>query len=210
MRKILLMSTAVLMSTAAHADMLHCGQAQVFPAEYDPNPVVSTDVTFIPGTHVWNINHFRLDGSIVARQQQYGIVDWPYDAYTDDARWTGDLLRDKYRNIHMVGMIRYTNQGVFYEEQIYNRSHGNRMETRIVSRCEVIRAAAPPPMVHTVPVVPVVPVPVPVAPPAAVQQNGPVVVAPPSSNNVTITIVPGTTWSPTPKPEVKVEPKEGS
>jgi hypothetical protein len=146
-KKKLLLASAVLvgLTGASNADVLRCGQARVWPAEIDNNPVVSTDVSRDPDTHSWIILHHMADGSIASRNQQYGIVDWPYGADLDDSRWTGNLLRDPRRNIHMVGMIKYTNQGVFYEEQVYNRAHGDRMETRILARCEIVPARYEPP-----------------------------------------------------------------
>jgi uncharacterized protein YraI len=155
------------------AEVFHCGQAQVQPPEYDPNPVMSTEITHNPNTHTWTIDHHMLNGQIASRQQQYALTDWPFGADLDDARWTGNLLRDQ--KIHMVGWIRYTNQGLFYEEQIYNRAHGDRMETRIVSRCQIVRQQAQAPL----------PV-----PQGTVIEHIPQY--PPR-------VIPGTTWSPTPK-----------
>jgi hypothetical protein len=174
----------------ADSETFHCGRAQVWPPENDPNPVISTDITHNPNTHVWTVNHYRLDGSIVARQQQYAITDWPFPGDVDDARWTGDLLRDPHRYIHMVGSIKWTNQGIFYEEQVYNRSQGDRMDTRIISQCEVVRPVAPAPVavVPVVPVAPVIPV-VPVAPPPAVVNNNNITVAPQAAPPV-ITVAP--------------------
>jgi hypothetical protein len=88
---------------------------------------------------------------------------------------------------------------VAYVEWLYNMSQGGRLEMKMGAYCQIISHDAPPVVVHTVPV-PVVPV-------APVQQNAPVVVTPTPNNNITITVVPGTTYSPQPKKE---EEKSGS
>jgi hypothetical protein len=229
-RKVLATLAMIMMAGSAHATVLHCGQAIVEPAEYDPNPVMGTDISFEPYTHVWTINHFRLDGSIVARQQQYGIVDWPFDAYTNDIRWTGDLLRDRQRNIHMIGTVKYTSQGIIYQEKIYNRSHGDKLETRVTARCQPVRLELPPQYPNGEPPYRGGPVspdwdPPQTKAPAPVQQNAPVVVAPaPAAAPPVITVapvivIPGVTGAgqypappaPTSVPAPKAEPKaEGS
>jgi hypothetical protein len=193
-------------------ELLHCGAAQVTPAEYDTNPVISTEIAYNPDTHVWTVDHHMRNGQIAARQQQYAMTDWPFDAYTNDVRWTGNLLRDP--KIHMVGWIRYTNQGIFYEEQVYNRSHGDRLETRIVARCQSVQAQkpsslpvpqgtvierSPPPVVMQQQPAPA-PQPAPAGPVTA-----PVIVQAPAPQPPVVVVVPGTTYSPTPKQE-----KEGS
>jgi hypothetical protein len=193
MRKILLMSTAVLMSTAAHADILHCGAPTVFLGDDGHNTVSQVNVEYNPDLHGWSIEHLFTDGTAINRATQYAIRDASNDYYST-RKWEGPWLRNP--ALYMVG--EYDVNG-YYQEWLYKRGQ---LVMHSGVRCQFIRPT-PPPVVHTVPVVPV---PVPVAPaPAAIQQNGPVVVAPPSSNNVTITIVPGTTWSPQPKVEPKPE-----
>jgi hypothetical protein len=204
-KKFLLAGVALaLLSSAASADVFHCGVPQVWPYDNDPNPVLSVDVTYDPAAHSWLVLHNRANGEVISRGVQYRLRDWP----GNNNRWTGELNRNL--SLTMVGTIGWDNQGPFYQERLYNRSQGDRLDMQMITRCERVRVAPP---VVAVPVpVPVAPVavPVPVAPAQApaqangpVQQNGPVVVAPPSSNNVTITIVPGTSYTPTPKVEEK-------
>ncbi|HEX4715086.1 MAG TPA: hypothetical protein VH164_09190 [Ktedonobacteraceae bacterium] len=119
MRKLFLASVAVLALTSAAEARDYptavCGQATVVPYEYDPNPVIMTEVSYNPETHVWGILHHRQDGSVVARAQQYAIVD----GSTGDgiARWEGDLLRNP--TLHMVGTM---DKSGHYEERIWNKT----------------------------------------------------------------------------------------
>lgn len=115
-----------------------CGPAMVSPPEYDPNPVTMTEVAYNPETHVWQILHHRQDGSIVARAQQYAIVD----SSTGDgvAKWEGDLLRNP--TLHMVGTV---DRNGHYEERIWNKTL-RQWVTRIDTDCTIQRPQAQAPV----------------------------------------------------------------
>jgi hypothetical protein len=126
----------VQMSTQAPHDYptAVCGQATVVPYEYDTNPVITTEVAYNPESHIWSILHHRQDGSVVARAQQYAIVD----SSTGDgvARWEGDLLRNP--TLHMVGTM---DRNGHYEERIWNKTL-RQWVTRIDSDCRLQRPVA--------------------------------------------------------------------
>jgi hypothetical protein len=219
MTKFLLTAAVLLIGTAAaNAATITCGQPTVAPYDYDRNPVVSIEVDYQPQFHAWQIFHHRASGDVISRNAQYVVADRS-DSHV--LRWGGELYRN--RSLYMVGKmwIDFGTGAARYEESLYDRSQGDRLDLHVIADCRLNGFAPPPVAVVPVPVAPVVvPVaPVAVAPAAPVQQNNNapnnVVVAPPSSNNVTITIVPGTTYSPQPKVEVektepKAEPKSGS
>jgi hypothetical protein len=166
-------------------------------------------VQYNPDFHTWNILLYSGGGRIVSRAQQYAITDYSNDFHS---KWGGSLNRN--RNLYMVGEL---HENGVYEEWLYDRSHGNRLDMHWAVQCRVSvpePVRAPPVAVRPVPVP--VPIPVPVAPAAPVQQtapvqqNGPVVVTPTPNNNITITVVPGTTYSPVPKGEEKKPEEKGS
>lgn len=192
------------LASTANAGLV-CGAPRVFLGDEpnDPNPVVSVEVNYDPSQHLWSVFHHHYNGLVAARMSQYAWEDW---SNPNQMRWAGSLNRN--RSLYMVGEVRLnaaTGEG-YYEEWLYNRSQGNRLELHLGTACRLNRPVAPPPPVVVapvpVPVVPVVPVPafVPVAPAPApaptnntVQQNGPIVTPQsPNANNITITIVPGT------------------
>jgi hypothetical protein len=186
---------------------------------YDPDPVTNVRVQYNPDFHTWNILMYSGGGRVVSRAQQYAITD-----YTNDfqAKWGGSLNRN--RNLYMVGELH--DNGV-YEEWLYDRSHGNRLDMHWAVRCKVAVSypngepplrpgqqvspdwegtAAPPHVVHTVPVTPaptvqqqVVVAPAPAAP-------APVVVAP-------VIVIPGVTGAgqyPAPPAEKPAPKADGS
>jgi hypothetical protein len=133
MKKILLASAAlagVLLSSSAHADDAWCNRPTVFLGDtYDPDPVTNVRVQYNPDYHTWNILMYSGGGRVVSRAQQYAITD-----YTNDfqMKWGGSLNRN--RNLYMVGELR--ENGV-YEEWLYDRSHGNRLDMHWAVRCKV-------------------------------------------------------------------------
>jgi len=146
MRKVLLATAAVLaFSAAAHAEEYMCGMPRVFVGETapDPNPIVNVKVTRDPNTRVWNILHFRQDGVVVSRAQQYSITDWSNDFQT---RWAGSLVQN--RKLYMVGEIHHDNNGrVGYEERLYDREKNMALNMRSGAECREVapRAEAPTP-----------------------------------------------------------------
>jgi hypothetical protein len=156
-KKMLLASAAiagVLISVSAKADDAWCGRPTVFLGDtYDPDPVTNVRVQYNPDYHTWNILLYSGGGRIVSRAQQYAITD-----HTNDfqMKWGGSLNRN--RSLYMVGELH--EDGV-YEEWLYNRSQGNRLDMHWAVRCNVGYAppapaveAVPPHVVHTVPVAP--------------------------------------------------------
>jgi hypothetical protein len=114
-----------------------CGTPSASPADPDPNPVYKVEVSYNPDTRVWQIFHYRMDGSVVSRAQQYAIVD---NSSEGVARWEGDLLRNP--TLHMVGTV---DPNGYYEERIWNKTLG-RWVVHIGAQCALQKQiqAAPP------------------------------------------------------------------
>jgi hypothetical protein len=182
-KKILLASAAagVLLSVSpALADDAWCGRPTVFLGDtYDPDPVANVRVQYNPDYHTWNILMYSNGGRIVSRSQQYAITD-----YTNDfqMKWGGVLNRN--RNLYMVGEL---HENGVYEEWLYDRSQGNRLDMHWSVRCQVTYAPPPPPVVEAAPPHVVHTVPVAPAPPVVQQQ---VVVAPPPAAPPVVTVAP--------------------
>jgi uncharacterized protein YgiM (DUF1202 family) len=138
-RFLLAAATALLISTgAASAYEMNC-DAPVVPLgdNHDNNPVVSIDISYIPGNHPWRVYHNLRNGVVVERSEQYAMLD-----ATDDhkVQWQGRLYRN--RNIFMVGELRRDKGGVvYYMEWQYDRSKGNALMVQSSARCAM---AAPP------------------------------------------------------------------
>jgi hypothetical protein len=216
MRRFLIAAAALCVAVPLHAAEYRCAAPTVFLGDTpDGNPVVETDISFTPSLHAWQVFHHHQNGMVAARAQQYAIEDWSNPRL---ARWGGSLNRN--RSLYMVGTL---GPDYYYRERLYDRAKGNALVVDIGSQCELVHTAAvvPVPVVPErvyVPVAPnpsMLPVPAPrnigiaeqpVQQTGPTQQNGPVVVAPPSSNNITITVVPGTSYTPQPREE----PKSGS
>jgi hypothetical protein len=172
---------------------------------YDSDPVVNVRVRYNPDFHTWNILMYSGGGRIVSRSQQYAVTD-----YTNDfqMKWGGSLNRN--RNLYMVGEL---HENGVYEEWLYDRSQGNRLDMHWAVPCKVTFTPPPAQAVRTVPVVPVVPV-APVAPaapaPVIVQQQA-APAAPPVITVAPVIVIPGVTGAgqypappaerPVPKPE---------
>ena len=143
MKKVLLAGVAfVAFTMGAHAAEYECNAPTVYPADNDPNPVVSVEVNYDPSEHAWQVFHHRQDGSVVSRGQQYAMVD-----YSDQTRmeWGGTLNRN--RQISMrAGMKRDQRGGLLYAEEIRNSAHGNVLETQITAPCheKVVYRDVPP------------------------------------------------------------------
>jgi uncharacterized protein YraI len=198
-----------------HGDMV-CGAPTVYVGDdpRDTDPVVGVEVNYDASTRNWQVFHHHSSGLVASRSQQYAIEDFSDNNRT---RWGGSLNRN--RSLYMMAQAgaNYTTGEGYYEEWLYNRSQGNRLDMHMRATCRVeIRSATagPVPMPAPVPV----PAPVPAAPAAPVQQTGPTqqngpIVVPPSNqttnNNFTIIVphdgqprvVPGTTYTPKVKAE---------
>jgi hypothetical protein len=120
------------LAPAANAAELVCGAPKVIFGDQrgDPNPVVSVEVNYNKDRHEWLVFHHLADGSVVARNQQYAMVDGTNASQT---RWAGSLNRNP--ALYMIGAIQNEASGVFYVESLYNRSHGNRLDMQIAARC---------------------------------------------------------------------------
>lgn len=113
------------------ADLV-CGRSTVLVGQegYDPNPVVSTEVTYIPAEHSWRIFHHLADGGTVSRSEQYSIVD-----KSDEGRvqWFGSLVQN--RAVVMTGELRMDHGHPIYIEWLQNRNHGMRVEMNSKASC---------------------------------------------------------------------------
>jgi hypothetical protein len=209
-KKILLASAAagVLLSVSpALAEDAWCGRPTVFLGDtYDPDPVANVRVQYNPDYHTWNILMYSNGGRIVSRAQQYAITDYTSD---EIRTWGGSLNRN--HNLYMVGEL---HENGVYEEWLYDRSQHNRLDMHWAVRCQITYApsppvveAAPPHVVHTVPVAP--------APPVVQQQVvvAPAPSAPPVVTVAPVIVIPGVTGAgtiPAPPAEKPVKPEAGS
>ena len=201
------------LARAATGTELACGAPQVFIGDQpnDPNPVVSVDVSYQPSLHAWQVFHHHYNGMVAARAQQYAVEDWSDGVHT---RWAGALNRN--RALYMIaeaGVDQRTGVG-YYEERLYDRSRGNRLDVHLRAPCRLVVANPASPVAGpALPVVPVVPV-APVQPPpqSTIQQKvtvAPAQAAPPIVTVAPVVVIPGVTGAgqypapPAPKPEEK-------
>jgi hypothetical protein len=185
----------------------------------DTDPVVGVEVSYDASVHGWQIFHHHASGLVASRSQQYAIEDF---SNGNETRWGGSLNRN--RSLYMIGKaaVNYSTGEGYYEEWLYNRSQGNRLDVHLRAICRLghpVQQAQP---VWTRPQPQPEPTPAPPPPgptgpnggvvtqQGPVQQNGPIV-TPPSTNNNSFTIIipreiPGTSYAPKPKDE----PEKGS
>jgi hypothetical protein len=126
----------VLLSSSANAGSLTCGAPRVFLGDEpgDRNPVVSVEVDYNGELHQWQVFHHHYNGMVTARAQQYAMEDWSNQQRT---RWAGSLNRN--RSLYMVGeagVNMQTGEG-YYEEWLYNRNQGNRLDMHMRSQCRL-------------------------------------------------------------------------
>lgn len=217
-------STAIALGLApwianyAHATDLVCEAPIVFIGAQNPDldPVTSLEVSYTYATHAWQVFHHHASGLVAARMQQYAWEDATRGVWRG---WAGSLNRN--RSLYMVGRLSPTG---YYEEWLYNRSQGNRLDVHLGAWCHVVndtpvadptwtrRPAQPEPAPA--------PAPGPTGPNGGVitQQNGPS--GPVINNNTTtpppiiifnnsdrpIREIPGPSYTPRPKDE----PEKGS
>jgi hypothetical protein len=128
---------AVLCCTAAHAGSMVCDAPQLLsttdPRDWrDANPVISTEVDHIGKE--WSVLHHLASGAVVARGDQYYMVDRSQGSMT---QWEGPLARNT--KLVMVGKAwvnSKTGEGG-YEERLYNTAHGMRLDMHAISKCRV-------------------------------------------------------------------------
>jgi hypothetical protein len=178
---------------------------------YDSNPVVRTEVSYSASDHSWRVFHYFANGGVVSRSDQYGVLDM---SNANQTEWTGTWRRNNSKV--MFGDIRLKNGQPFYYETMYDRSRGGAMEWRSEAACRLThpqQATLPVPQGTVIertppasqpPVVMQQPAPAPQPAPAA-PITAPVIVQSPPAQPPVVVVVPGTTYSPTPKQE-----KEGS
>jgi clan AA aspartic protease (TIGR02281 family) len=98
----------------------------------DTDPVVSVEVSYNPKDHAWRVFHHLRSGGVVSRTDQYAAVDTSDGGRT---QWTGTLNRN--RSLYMVGEVKFDRQNhPLYNEWLYNRGQGNRLEMNLVAKCE--------------------------------------------------------------------------
>ncbi|MBT1509439.1 SH3 domain-containing protein [Bradyrhizobium sp. SRL28] len=122
----------MLSTVAASAYEITCAAPRVALGDdpADNNPVVRVDVKFIPEEHSWRVFHYRQDGLVVSRSEQYAIQD----ASTDNkAQWQGSLNRA--RHLYMVGEVKRIDGAMVYLEWLYDRKKNNQLVMHAAARC---------------------------------------------------------------------------
>lgn len=118
---------------ASDRGSLFCGTPTVIIGDdaHDDNPVTSVEVNYNATDHAWRIFHYRRNGLVVARNEQYAIQDASNDR---KSQWQGSLNRN--RSLYMVGEARRNDQGqVVYMEWLYDRSLHNRLVMQMTTNC---------------------------------------------------------------------------
>jgi hypothetical protein len=118
---------------------LLCGTPTVIVGDTpDDNPVTSIEVIYNATDHAWRIFHYRRNGLVVARNEQYAIQDARNDR---KAQWQGSLNRN--RNLYMIGEARRDSHGVpIYMEWLYDRSKNNQLVMQMTTNCAPASAQA--------------------------------------------------------------------
>lgn len=117
---------------SADQGSLICGMPTVsIGDEPDDNPVTSVEVRYNATDHAWRIFHYRRNGLVVARNEQYAIQDASNDR---KSQWQGS--HNRYHSLYMVGEARRDDHGqVVYMEWLYDRSKNNRLVMQMTTHC---------------------------------------------------------------------------
>ena len=162
---------------------LTCAAPRLQGGGYDPDPVVSVDITRTEGR--WSVQHTTVNGNVYNREQQYALFDQPTN---NGAQWAGSRVKNGVQ-YYMIGAVRWAQrEGRWaYGETLYAN---NRLDMQSAALCTEVNGVRPlPPAVP-----PPVATPVPAQPPSMpstnvatpVQQNGPIVVTPTPNINIRI------------------------
>ncbi len=99
----------------------------------DDNPVTSVEVNYNATDHAWRIFHYRRNGLIVARNEQYAIQDASSDR---KSQWQGSLNRN--RSLYMIGEARRDDHGQpVYMEWLYDRGKNNQLVMQMSTHCRL-------------------------------------------------------------------------
>ena len=141
-----LIAAALLCGVAipAQAVQLACSAPTVVVGNSDPgsNPIKSVWVTTTGYTGgAWDVTYTFSNGTIVRREDQYGLAD---TSTTTDTNWMGRL--HKVPRLVMYGEIRHTDSGFMYREVLFDTSKPGQPKDQIIvemaASCE--RMDAPP------------------------------------------------------------------
>ena len=125
----------LLISTAsASAYELNCATPRF---ALDNSPIIAVDIRY-PIDHAWHILHARRDGLLIARSEQYVIMDASNDRKT---QWQGSLKRN--RGLDMICGGKRIQHGGVYWDRIYNRNMGNARQA--TARCAMAAPSLPQP-----------------------------------------------------------------
>jgi len=131
----LLTATILAGMGSAHADSFICLQPMNMLST-QPLGGQSREIDVTKDGPTWRVFHWLNDGRLISREDQYDMTDRP----GSEAMWVGRHKRNP--ALVMAGHVMGSNEGISYQETLYDTAHGNRLVASILATCQPKRAAS--------------------------------------------------------------------